>query len=62
MPGQNATNQTMAATAAAHQEKLKALETSDWMLKTFRSVTANRREWPPADKSEKNPLSCLDIR
>jgi len=52
MPGQNFTDQITAASAAAHQEKLKALETSDWILETFRKVTANRRAWPPADKSE----------
>src|ERR1700722_18683301 len=34
MQGQNFTNQTMAASAAARREKLKALETSDWMLET----------------------------
>ena len=62
LPGQSSANKALLANIEVHKAKLAALETSDWMLETFRKVTVNRHEWPPADKSEENPLSYSDIR
>jgi hypothetical protein len=38
--------------AAHYQLKMRNLESSDWMLKTFREALADRQAWPSDDRSE----------
>jgi hypothetical protein len=46
----------LSSVAARYEQKMAALSSSDWMIKTFDDALADRNSWPSDDKSAPNPL------
>jgi hypothetical protein len=56
LPGPESTHHTVMENVARYQARLAALETSDWMLQTFREATSNPDAWPTNDESVQNEM------